>query len=910
MNMNSPLLAAKLHIPTPRPDLVARPRLFQKLDQALTRPLTLLSAPPGFGKTTLVSAWLSTKAEGGRMKDEGSRGEKVEGRRPKAESRGQEAPDRLDSFHPSSFMYPALRVAWLSLDERDNDVARFMMYLVAALETVQAGVGQQALNRLRSRRKLPLEAAMTLLSNNIVTMPEFLLVLDDYHVIELQAIHEAMAFLLDRLPPPMHLILATRTDPPFPLARLRARDQLVELRAPDLRFGPEEAAAFLNDRMGLGLTPEQIAALDARAEGWIAGLQLAALSLRGRQDIAEFVRAFAGSQHFVLDYLTEEVLQRQTPDIQTFLLQTSILDQMNAALADAVTGRTDSLQILAQLEKANLFIIPLDEAHRWYRYHHLFADLLQSRLQQSHPEQLPDLHRRASVWYEQNGQANEAVEHALAIPDFNRAAHLIEQVGLALVLRSEVTTLLNWISPLPDEVILSRPFLCLIQAAALTMTGKIESGAARLALVDDAALDPFARAMAALLRPVLALLRADIPNAIESARRALQAAEASTANPADPQAEFNTIATVYIALFLAELQIIAGQIRAAAATCRRGLEMGNAIPRTSAWAIVPGFTHYVLAELLYEWNEHEVAAQEAEQCLQICRAAGNEEFESYVLVTLAQIQQARGYADKAYWMVQQAVRLEHQRNIAGEVRFVAPRLAQVLIAQGRLDEAAQFVQELPPEDEIVWDAFERGLAPIARARVLIAQREFDQAVRVLEPLQEAVETAAQMGRLIEILALLALAWQELGDTARARTALMRALSLAEPEGYVRTFVDLGEKMEFLISDFRFRIEKEGNRRLLEYVNRLLAAFPLAHAASSHKSEIINLKSEIPEPLSERELAVLRLIAEGLSNQEIADRLVVAISTVKTHINNIYGKLGAGSRIQAVERARERGLLPL
>lgn len=879
--MASPLLKTKLNIPPARPHLVARPRLMERLNEGLTRPLTLLSAPPGFGKTTLLTEWLE---------------------------------------------HQSLPAAWLSLDERDNDLARFLAYFVAALETIKPDIGRQALNRLHSRRRPSLESVMTLLSNDIAAIRDvpstvttqgenkglwagFILVLDDYHLIELQTIHEAMAFLLDRLPPPMHLVIATRADPPFPLTLLRARGQLVELRVPDLRFAPEEATAFLNEQMNLNLTPEQVTALEARAEGWIAGLQLAALSMQGRQDIAGFVSAFTGSNRFILDYLTEEVLQRQTSEIQTFLLQTSILDQMNAPLADAVTGRNDSALVLAQLEKANLFLIPLDDARQWYRYHHLFDDLLQSRLQQSHPEQVAELHRRAGTWYEQNGFLNEAIGHVLAIPDFERAAHLIEQAALPLLLRSENSTLFNWIGQLPDDLIRARPYLCLAHSAALLNVNKIDLAEARLAQVDDAQLDPQTRAMSGLLRATISLLHTDAEQALESARNTLAAMEASSADPNSPRAEFDSVVILYLVMILAELQTVAGQLRAAYATCCHGLEIGKSLSFGSPWALILGFLHFQTAELLYEFNEIGAANQHAARSLEICQIIRNEEMESYTLVALAQIKQTEGDAASAFDLLQRAVRLERKRNIPSEMWFVAARQVSVLIAQDRIEDAAQLVKELPREDASAW-FIEQGMVAVGRARVLIAQREYALAVELLEQLRAQSHTAAQTGMLVEILALESLARYGQGDAAQARTVLLRALSLAEPEGYMRLFVDLGEAMRVLISDLRLRIEQNNdNSSLAAYADKLLAAFPATHLQMPNpKPPRDGSPSAMPEPLSERELAVLRLIAEGLSNQEIADRMVVALSTVKTHINNIYGKLDVASRTQALARAREFKLL--
>lgn len=901
-----PLLRTKLYVPQTRPNWVPRQRLIERLNEGLQRKVTLISAPAGFGKTTLVSEWHASPA-------------------------GREVP-----------------LAWLSLDDDDNDPVRFLTYLIAALETLPAEVGQstslgadaQAL--LRSRHRPPLKAVLTTLVNSLTNLPaDFALVLDDYHVIMAEPIHEAITFLLDHLPPRMHLVITTRADPPLPLSRLRSQGQLVELRAADLRFTPEEAAVFLHQVMGLSLSTEGIAALAARTEGWIAGLQLAALSMQGHEDVRGFIESFTGTNRYILDYLTEEVLQRQTPNIRSFLLGTCILDQLCGPLCDAVTHRADSQIILSQLDRANLFLVPLDDARKWYRYHRLFGDLLRGYLGDQQPDQVAELHRRASTWYEQSGFVNEAIDHALAVSDFDRAAHLIEQAGLSLVMRSENATLLNWIARLPDDLIRTRPFLSLIYAGALMTMGKIELASARLAQIDDAQLDAQAHGMAAMLRAAIPLLHADV-HAIESARNALEAAEASNANPADPQAEFKTVVTLYLAVILAELQTAAGQLRVAAATCRRGLEIGNSLAFASPWAVILGFMHYQLAELFYEWNEIGAAAQHAAQGLEICQAGRNEELESYALVVLAQVQQVQGDRAGAVTLLQQAEQFTRKRNIASEMRYIAARQVKVLIAQDRIEDAARVVSELPPEDQIVWDIIERGLASVARARVLIAQREFDRAVQSLEHLQAQAEAAAQTGTLTEVLALLSLARHGQGDTAQATAALARALSLAEPEGYVRTFVDLGEPMRFAIADCRrvlsetegLQIEKApDSQRLVEYADKLLAAFPVVHLDTSPKSQGDAWQSEtlaprvtsgrsqgqgagvpspkheiLPEPLSERELAVLRLIAEGLSNQESADRLVVAVSTVKTHVNNIFSKLGVQSRTQAIARAKELNLL--
>lgn len=856
----NPLLTTKLHIPPTRANLVARPRLIARMNAALRSPLMLLSAPPGFGKTTLLTAWL----------------------------------DQV-----------SLPAAWYSVDERDNDLTRFLTYLVAALGTVEEGAGQQALNWMLTRRKPALETVMTLLSNDIAAIPrEFVLVLDDYHLIELQTIHEAMAFLLDHLPPSLHLVIASRADPPFPLTRLRARGQLVELRAGDLRFSPEEAATFLNQQMGLRLTPEQVAMLEERAEGWIAGLQLAALSMQGHDDVAGFVRAFTGSHRFVLDYLAEEVLARQTSEIQEFLLQTSILDRLNAGLADAVTGRTDGASTLAQLDKRNLFLIPLDAEREWYRYHHLFDDLLQNRLQHTRPTQIPELHRRASAWYEQSGFVNEAIDHALLEPDFERAAQLIEQVGLMKLMRSEDTTVVRWTTQLPDEVIRTRPLLALVQAGALMSTGNMELASARLGQVDESQLDGLARGAALLLRSALMMLDTNLPNALAALQDALAKVNAIAADTTDPQAEFNHIVALVLSVLLAFLQTATGQLHAAAETCQRCLELARGMVVTDPWMIVAAYTYIELAELWYEWNDPDASAQYAKQGLAIARAGRNQELEAYALVQLAQIHQLHGDAAGAYALVQQSAELVYKRKVASELRYVATRYAKIMLEQNRLDEAAQVMNALPSEDTFAW-MFERGLSAVVRARLLLAQREFAAAEPELESIIERARGNGQLSTAVEANAVLALARNLGGDKAGARNALEEALRLAEPEGYVRTFVDLGEPVRFMIHDLRLMIRDEP---LKIYADKLLKAFPMERESENQKSKIINHEFELAEPLSERELAVLRLISEGLSNQEIAEQLVVALSTVKTHINNIYSKLGVANRTQALARARELQLL--
>src|SRR5918998_2391608 len=428
--MATPILATKLYIPPRRPNVVLRSRLLDRLNAGLHRKLTLVSAPAGFGKTTLASAWAAT------------------------------------------YVRP---VAWLSLDEGDSDPARFLTYLVAALQTIAPAIGAGLLGVLQSPQPPPAESLLTALLNEIATIPDdVVLVLDDYHVVDARPVDDALTFLLEHLPPQLHLVITTREDPQLPLARFRVRGQMTELRAADLRFTAAEAAEFLNRVMGLDLAAADIAALDERTEGWIAGLQLAALSMQGHQDVPGFIRAFAGDNRYIVDYLVEEVLERQPAGVRSFLLQTAILDRLHGSLCDAITGQVDGKLRLEVLERGNFFVVPLDDQRHWYRYHHLFAEVLSAHLRTEQPEQIASLHRRASVWYEQHGSAVDAIHHALTAEDFARAADLLELAVPAMSSGRQETTVLGWLKSLPDELIRCRPVLSAVYAHVLLDSGEVE----------------------------------------------------------------------------------------------------------------------------------------------------------------------------------------------------------------------------------------------------------------------------------------------------------------------------------------------------------------------------------------------------------------------------------------------------
>ncbi len=936
------LLRTKLHVPQARPNLVPRHRLTERLNDALCAgcKLALVSAPAGFGKTTLLSEWIATP-------------------------HGQRA------------------VAWLSLDESDNDPVRFWTYVVTALETIQPGLGAQPLALLQSPQPLPtmsaprgevewIESALTLLINALTGLStEFVVVLDDYHIITAQPIHDAVAFLLDHLPSQMHLVIASRADPPLPLARLRARSQLIELRAADLRFTPDEAVTFLNRVMGLGLSAEDVAALETRTEGWIAGLHLAALSLQGSdaRHVPDFIAEFTGSHRYILDYLVEEVLHRQPEGIQTFLLQTSILDRLCGPLCDAVVYNGDhsmctpfppeSQAMLERLEQANLFIVPLDHDRIWYRYHHLFAEFLRNRLRQAQPDQVSELHRRAADWYEHNGSIAEAVRHALKAADFERAERLIEQTAQTILMRGEITTLQGWLEAIPVQWVRSRPRLCVLHACALVIAGQLDAVEPLLQDAERGAHsgpnDPVTEiedlvGQTAAVRAILATSQGDVPRAIELARQSLDnlsdsslflrdivswilrfayffsgdmaaVARAFSENIDVSEVVGNTLVALLSTHAFGYLQMMQGRLRQAGEIYQRGLQL--IAQQSGPTSPVASLAYLGLGELLRERNDLDGAERYLTEGVELGKQLGNAELFVDGYIALAWVKQAQGDVDGACATLQEAEQLVRGQASLWTWAELDAHRARLWIAQGNLAPAEEWAAlrgrapDANPRALSLIDYYERQVEQATLARLFIAQHRPAEATRLLEELLQATETAGWTGSMIEIMALLALALQAQGETAQAVMTLERALALAEPEGYVRIFVDEGAPMRLLIADCRLQIERrarsardETSARLLAYVDRLLAAFPAPSIPALPQSETRHLQSKIlVEPLSERELEVLRLVAEGASNQEIAQELVIAVSTVKTHVKNICGKLDARGRTQAITRARELRLLP-
>jgi LuxR family maltose regulon positive regulatory protein len=905
--MSTPILATKLSVAPSRPNVVLRPRLSERLDEGLQGRLILISAPAGFGKTTMISQWL---AGCGRLE-------------------------------------PEVRPAWLSLDEGDSDPARFLTYLIAALRTVVAEIGEEALGMLQSPQPPPTEAVLTALLNEITTLPHgFVLVLDDYHVVDSEPVDQALAFLLEHLPPQIHLVIATREDPALPLARWRARGQLTELRAADLRFTPSEAAEFLNRVMSLDLAAEDITALETRTEGWIAGLQLAAISIRGRSDVAGFIQTFTGSHRFVLDYLVEEVLQRQPERARRFLLQTSILDKLCAALCDAVTRQKHGKGMLERLERGNLFVVPLDDGRRWYRYHHLFADVLQAHLLDEQPDQLPALHRRASEWYEENGSRSDAIRHALCAKDFGWAADLVERAGPLVEEGSQAATWMKWARALPDELIRDRPALSVWYAYGLLGTGEIESAEARLTDAERWLEPGRSRPTVAVdedqLRSLLATIAVarayhahslgDVPGTVKHAQRVLELLpegdhlrrEQAIAlmgmtywAGGDLEAADRVFAGYSMRLLaagnipdaisattvLTDVRPALGRLREAVDALRWLLQVvadqGEPLPPDTA------DLYRGLGELDLERGDLAAAAEHLLRSKELGEQGELPVWRWRWCVAQARLNQTEGDLEGALSLLDEAQRL-FIRTPLPDARPISALKARIWAAQGRVSEALEWARErgLSVDDD---PSYLHEFEHLTLARVLIGHHEServagaaDEAVRLLERLLHAAEDGGRIGSVIEILAMQALAHQARGDTSLALAPLERALCLAESEGYVRVFVDEGPPMARLLQEAASRAMAPDSAR------RLLAAFPSARPGDAHPSEA---RCEGKELLSNREIEVVQLIAAGLTNREIAARLYLSLYTVKAHARSIYDKLDAHSRTQAVAKARELGVLP-
>ncbi|TCC48865.1 tetratricopeptide repeat protein [Kribbella capetownensis] len=876
--MHSPLLESKLYLPRNRQALVPRARLAERLRRRDGIRLTLVSAPAGFGKTTLLSA-LVTERPG--------------------------------------------RTAWVSLEESDRHATTFWTYLLTALERAAPGVGEGGLGLLQSGQA-PIESVLAVVLNELSVLPDDVdLVLDDYHLADGPEIQPGMAFLVEHLPPQVQLLISTRADPALPLARLRARGELVEIRAADLRFTADEATAYLNDLTGLDLDAADIATLEGRTEGWIAALRLAALSLQGRDDATAFIEGFAGDDRYVVDYLLDEVLDRQADDVRRFLLETSIADRLTGPLCDAVTGRSGGKAMLETLERQNLFLVPLDDHRRWYRYHHLFGDVLRTHLREERGD-LGELHRRASRWYEEAGETVAAVRHALAAGDADHAADLVELAVPALQRERLEPTLRRWLDDIPNDVVQKRPVLAVGFIGALMSCNEFDGVGQRiddvervlagpadvLAVVDRGELAKLPGAIETY-RAALALAGGDPAATIEHAGRAidravdgdhltsaaasalaglanwaagdLEAAHAGYTTAARDLQRIGYIADVLgCSITLADIETTQGRLRQAQTTFERALDLGEGLRGTADMYVG-------LSRLALERNDLDAASNYLRRAEDLGPAAGLPQNPYRWRVAMARLREAEGDLVGARDQLDAAERV-YVGDFAPNVRPIAAHRARVMVAQGHLSAARDWVRQqgLSANDGL---SYLREFEHMTLARILLAERARGEAIRLLERLQAAAWAGGRIGTVIEILVLRALAQDDVAP-------LERSLTLAEPEGYVRVFIAEGPPMTSMLASLaQRRPDWPYPRRLLDAVRR-----PTSQAPKPTGEQVL------VEPLSDRELDVLRLLAGELDGPSIARQLVVSLNTVRTHTKHIYAKLGVTNRRSAVRRAHQLNLL--
>lgn len=886
--MEEQLLKTKLYMPPLRSKIVSRSRLLERLKAGLNLKLTLVVAPPGYGKTTLLCEGL------------------------------------LGSRMP---------VAWLTLDEDDNDPTRFWLYVISALQTVRADTGISALKQLQSQRAPSIKFIITNVINEIGRMDEeFYLVLDDFHLIKTGSIHSDLAFLLDHIPPQIHLVIASRSDPALPLARLRGSGQLSEFGAGDLHFTIEEATAFLNQVMGLGLSDKDIAALESHTEGWIAGLQMAAVSMQGRKDIPAFIASFSGSSRHIMDYLTEEVLRKQEAGNLSFLLETAILDSLTASLCNAVTGRGDGQKMLEQLESANLFLVPLDDEHKWYRYHHLFADLLRNRLLQSQQTPVAGLYLRASKWFEREGLISEAIHYAFAAQDFDRAASLIEGTAKAAMFVGRVSTLLEWLEELPREFFSKWPRLGIYHAWATYLSGNFDL-AEKMLFNTRKILQamPYSSDNSALLGELATLIamiaaqRCDLTTATREAGEALAYLPESEvisraratmalgyANEFSGNTEDsirllekakemalkggNDFLAASVAGNLAVALIRLGRLTQAARLYQQIIDIGG---KQETLQFPPAGIGYIgLAEISLQRNDLEAVARYIDKGMKLSQLLGVSYYQvtaHYVQARLKLAMGDRGGALNQLYQMEQIYPGEDLSILAFRMGEYQVRLRLLL---KDLETALDWAESLP---DIIRDKIKipppvrHEIQQILLAKVYLALGKHEEAIEVCDKVNASVGATGRVASLIETGLIKSLALKAQGKVSPALNLLERTLSLAEPEGYIRIFIDEGEPMRRLLQESASRGIQP------EYVTRLLAAFKEAVSQ-------LPFSPLLPEQLSKREIEVLRLIESGMSNRRIAEELVISGSTIKTHINNLYSKLGVQSRTQAIVRARNLNLL--
>ena len=901
------LLATKLFVPRAQPGFVPRRRLTEQLSDGLRRGFVLLCAPAGFGKTSLLADW----------------------------SRASER-----------------SVAWLSLDGGDNDAARFWRHAAAALDGACPGIAKRVAPLLGPPSPASFEGFVTALVNGLTAQCDaVVLILDDYHVIESDTVHGSLMFLLEHLPPALRVAVASRSDPPLALARLRGRGQLAEVRAADLRFTADEATALLRAAVGRDLPDDAVGVLTDRTEGWVTGLLLAGLSLRRQDDPSGFVARFSGSHRYVLDYLTEEVLDQQPQQGRAFLLETSVLRRLSGALCDAVTGRTDGQAMLERVERANLFLAPLDDVRRWWRYHPLFADMLRARLQRDAPGRAPELHMAAAAWFDRQGYADEAVHHAVAARNHAVAAEVVERHIDELLLRSEGTTVQRWLAALPSDVVRTRPRLLLAEARLALLGGRVEAAEAALdaaerawdqrAGEDDARYEASTGPAASLLvnipatiavdRAYLAELRGDVRGAIASASRAkarinpdewmlrshadgyLAVAKLLDGRLDEAERALSSIVATwrgagerYLAVrgchHLGQVQRAQGRLDAAVDTYRRALDLAAGTPAA-------GIAHVGLAEVAYQRNQLASALTHLDDGIPLCRQLVYTQPLATGLATLAWVRQAQGDTAAAPDLMGQAARVTRDVGAASVLNPVPVQRLRLLLARGDVGAATRWIEQrgLSIGDD---PAYVREPEHLLLAQLLLARGRPDEALTLLERLVATALAEHRTGSLIELRAMRALALSATGDHAGAVAALAETLVDACPQGYVRVFVDAGTPMRTLLGRLVTAQGSSGGvagEVPFDCLARLQHAFTatpaLHHGAQSAAA------AGMVDSLTAREREVLALMARGDTNAAIAGELVISLDTVKKHVSRVLDKLGAINRTEAVDRARKLGLIP-
>ncbi len=913
------LIQTKLCMPTPGPRLLARIHLLAHLDEGLARRLTLVSAPAGAGKTTLVATWL----------------------RHFQEPAWQKSQSPIPNPNP-----PA--IAWLSLDESDNDPGRFLTYLATALHIAGSESGKVALSLLQNEPHASLELMVTVLINELLSQQDrIILVLDDYHHIGAPAVHRAISMLVEQPPPCLHLVLVTRTDPPLPLARLRAHRQMQEIRNEELRFSLAETTAFLGNELEQALTTADIVALEQRTEGWAAGLQLAALSLRRHEDASTFIAGFSGRHPDVLDYLVQEVLQRQPSHIQEFLLQTSLLSRLNPSLCNAVTGRDDAHSLLHYLYRANLFLVALDDDHVWYRYHHLFAQVLCNRLRTTQPTSETMLHARAAAWFAHAEMAEEAIQHALSARDFALAANLISRFGERTWTSNRPATLLGWLDALPTDIVRTRPYLGLLRAWSLWLISRwyavapaLEEAEASLSLQETQSYEndppqPVLEGIAAAIRANLALSNHEPAQAIHYAQislrhlpatnfvwraivsqisgdcyRAFSDWQAATQSYDEAiligQATQNIYTTLSAIRSRAELFHMQGRLHMAEAGYRRALQLAEEMEGRHLTATAN--CHIWLARLLCEWNQLQEAQRHLEEAIAICRPP---EYGVGLIMghaVLAELHYLRGDVATAWTTLHEAQKLARIFPLDNMQQYVQQVEVQFHLTQASERGDSEAMQAL-----VVWaqhrgymvtTQFEQPLQEaVLYAHFLLVQGLRAEALEFLSHLRIRAQRAGQNGIYVRLLNLEALALMAEGSYRPARKRLRQALDLAAPERMVRPFLISGSALMPLLEQLR-------RQRVGLDVAAVTAAFAdrLQPILVSYFARQRAGTAAPPISFTNRESDVIPLLAAGLSSRQIAQQLVVAESTVKTHLNNIYRKLAVNNRTQAASRLRDLKLI--